>query len=109
MYHQELRSGSGQAGLGHGDGVRAMAGSFSEQAPVTGKTIYIEFKVPNPPVQGFAQPFHMMGDGAMWPLPEGQMLPIEIQRVGFPNGAQAVRGGSKVALCEHLALQRHAS
>lgn len=95
MVNQQLRPGPGQQGYGHGAGVRAFPGSFHPDAPVNSNTTYFEFKVPKPPVQGNVEPFGPMGEGVMWKLPEGDMLPIEVQRVGFPNGAVAERGGSK--------------
>lgn len=93
MLSQQLRSGGGQAGYGHGAGIRAMPGPFSTATPL--KSIHLDFTVPNPPVPGAVEPFHYMGDGVMWRLPEGDMLPIVVQRVGYPNGAIAERGGSK--------------
>ena len=95
MVNQQLRAGPGQQGYGHGAGVRAFPGSFHPDAPVNSNTTYFEFKVRKPPVQGNVEPFGPMGEGVMWKLPEGDMLPIEVQRVGFPNGAVAERGGSK--------------
>ena len=94
MLHQELRAGSGNGIHGHGTGVRAMGGPFNSGAPAVQKDVYLDFTVPNPPVEGNVERFS--GEPAvMWHMHDGEMLPIEIQRVGYPNGAFARRGGSR--------------
>jgi hypothetical protein len=95
MLGQELRSGAGQLLHGHGKGIRAVGGPFAPGRPRVAKAIHLDFTVPDPPVPGNVERFGQMGTGVMWHLPEGERLPIEIQRVGYPNGAFAERGGSR--------------
>lgn len=95
MIHGELRAGAGVNQLGGGPGVRAMGGAFRPEAPVKSGQIYLDFTVPDPPVPGNVTRFNFMGDGVMWRLPEGDVLPVDIKRVGYPNGAVAERGGSR--------------
>ena len=96
MRGEQLRAGGGQQGLGQGEGVRAMPGPFNNAAPAKSGNVYFDFQVPSPPVPGYVTRYSLMGDGAMWPMPAGDMLPVRITRVGYPNGASAFRtGGGK--------------
>ncbi|WP_033287841.1 hypothetical protein [Amycolatopsis jejuensis] len=94
MLHQQLRAGKGNDKLGQGEGVRVQRGPFNPQAPAAAKTVYLDFTVPDPPVPGTVTRF-LVGDGVMWHLPDGDMLQIQVRRVGYPNGASAEPGGTR--------------